>query len=84
MYEWFECAMGSHYFSAAQLRITLAFLHLKTVDQNAPSEAELLDLTSIPYVNALYAIVSDAQPGANGLQVNPHHCLAGEKCFLDK
>ena len=27
---------------------SLDFLHLKTADQNAPVEAELLDLTSIP------------------------------------
>ena len=49
MYEWFDCHLPGYgrfteYFSAAQPRTTLAFLHLKTVDQNASLEAELLDL----------------------------------------
>ena len=38
------------YFSAARPKTTLAFVHLKIVDQNASSEAELLDLMSIPYM----------------------------------
>ena len=53
MCEWFDCHLLvcgglTEYFSAAQPRTTLVFLHLMTVDQNAASEAELLDLTSIP------------------------------------
>ena len=52
MYELFDCHLPgcggfTEYFLAARPRTTLAFLHLKTVDQNASSEAELLDLMSI-------------------------------------
>ena len=44
MYEWFDCHLPgcggfTEYFLAAQPRNTLAFLQLKTVDQNAPLEA---------------------------------------------
>ena len=53
MYEWFDCHLPrfggfTKNFSAAHPRTTLAFLNLKSVDQNASSEAELLDLKSIP------------------------------------
>ena len=53
MYEWFDFHLpyGSDfkaYFLAARPRTTLAFLHLKTVNQNVSLEAELLDLMSIP------------------------------------
>ena len=37
------CGGYTEYFSAARPRTTLAFLHLKPGDQNASSEAELLD-----------------------------------------
>ena len=52
MYEWFDCHLPgcggfTEYFPATQLRITLAFLHLKTFVQNASLEAELLDLMLI-------------------------------------
>ena len=55
MYEWFDCPQldcggFTEYFSAAQPRTTLAFLHLNTVDQNASLDAELLDLTTNPVV----------------------------------
>ena len=52
-YERFDCHLPScggftEYFSAARSRTTLAFLDLKIVVQNAPSDEELLDMTSIP------------------------------------
>ena len=52
MYEWIDfylpcCSGSTEYFPAAQPRTTLAFLHLKRVNQNVYMEAELLDLTFI-------------------------------------
>ena len=48
MYEWFDCDLVgcggfAEYFLAVWPRTTLAFLHLKTVNQNASLEADLLD-----------------------------------------
>ena len=52
-WHWFDChllvAVVSLSISDAQPRTALAFLHLKAVNQNASLEAELLDLTSIPF-----------------------------------
>ena len=53
MYVWFDCHLSdcggfTEYFQAARPRTTLAFLNLKTVNQNAFLEAELLDLMSVP------------------------------------
>ena len=51
--EWFDCQLPgcggyTEYFTTTQPRtiLTLAFLNLKTIHQNASLEAELLDLTS--------------------------------------
>ena len=41
------CGGFTEYFPAARPRTNLAFLHLKTIDQNASLEAKLIDFTSI-------------------------------------
>ena len=44
------CGGFTAYFLAAWPRTTLAFLHLKTVNQNASSEAELLNGFDVDYI----------------------------------
>ena len=44
------CWVAVEYLQAAWPTTTLAFPHLKTVDQNTSLQAELLDLMSISYI----------------------------------
>ena len=54
-------------FFGCTARTTLTFLHLKTVDPNASSKAELLDFKLFPHIRVLRIIIKASKVKKNNI-----------------
>ena len=70
------CGVFTEYFPTTQPKTTLPFLDLKTVDQNASLEADLLDLTSnLCYLGLIFKVIYVTLASAFSVEVLFQVCL---------